>query len=67
VRTYWTDAPVGQVVGPGLPARAAGGPVRGLHSRRPLKLLKVLPLAKGMFGPYREQLEAAGRADLLNA
>jgi hypothetical protein len=24
-------------------------------------------MAKGMFGPYREQLAAAGRADLLNA
>ena len=31
------------------------------------KLLKILPLAKGMFGPYREHLEAAGRTDLLSA
>jgi hypothetical protein len=48
-----------------LPVALAKGQVR---AKGPVaKLLKVLPLAKGMFGPYREQLEASGRADLLDA
>jgi hypothetical protein len=48
-----------------LPVALAKGQVR---AKGPVaKLLTVLPMAKGMFGPYREQLAAAGRADLLNA
>jgi hypothetical protein len=48
-----------------LPVALAKGDVR---AKGPVaKLLKVLPLAKGMFGPYREQLESAGREDLLTA
>lgn len=53
---------LGKVV---LPVALAKGQVR---AKGPVaKLLKVLPLAKGMFGPYRESLEAAGRRDLLDA
>jgi hypothetical protein len=48
-----------------LPVALAKGEVR---AKGPVaKLLKILPLAKGMFGPYREQLESAGRTDLLSA
>ena len=48
-----------------LPVALAKGQVR---AKGPVaKLLTVLPLAKGLFGSYREQLEAAGRTDLLNA
>jgi hypothetical protein len=48
-----------------LPVALAKGQVR---AKGPVaKLLTVLPLAKGMFGPYREQLAAAGRMDLLSA
>jgi hypothetical protein len=48
-----------------LPVALAKGQVR---AKGPVaKLLTVLPLAKGMFGPYRDQLEAAGRRDLLSA
>jgi hypothetical protein len=51
---------LGKVV---LPVALAKGQVR---AKGPVaKLLKVLPLAKGMFGPYRERLETDGRADLL--
>jgi hypothetical protein len=53
---------LGKVV---LPVALAKGQVR---AKGPVaKLLKVLPLAKGLFGPYRESLEAAGRTDLLDA
>lgn len=53
---------LGKVV---LPVALAKGQVR---AKGPVaKLLKVLPLAKGLFGPYRESLEAAGRQDLLAA
>jgi hypothetical protein len=53
---------LGKVV---LPVALAKGDVR---AKGPVaKLLKMLPLAKGMFGPYRARLEAAGRSDLLNA
>jgi hypothetical protein len=53
---------LGKVV---LPVALAKGEVR---AKGPVaKLLTILPLAKGMFGPYREQLEAAGRTDLLSA
>lgn len=31
------------------------------------KILKLIPAAKSLFGPYREMLEKDGRADLLNA
>ncbi|WP_232663726.1 sterol carrier protein [Pseudonocardia sp. TRM90224] len=52
---------LGKVV---LPVALAKGQVR---AKGPVaKLLKVLPLAKGMFAPYREHLEAQGRADLLD-
>jgi len=52
---------LGKVV---LPVALAKGQVR---AKGPVaKLLKVLPLAKGLFGPYRESLEAAGRKDLLD-
>lgn len=48
-----------------LPVALAKGHVR---AKGPVaKLLKVLPLAKGLFGPYRESLTAAGRTDLLEA
>jgi hypothetical protein len=53
---------LGKVV---LPVALAKGQVR---AKGPIaKLLKVLPLAKGLFGPYKESLEKAGRADLLQA
>jgi hypothetical protein len=53
---------LGKVV---LPVALAKGQVR---AKGPVaKLLKVLPLAKSLFGPYRESLEAAGRRDLLDA
>ncbi|MHA6792675.1 sterol carrier protein [Pseudonocardia bannensis] len=53
---------LGKVV---LPVALAKGQVR---AKGPVaKLLKVLPLAKGLFGPYKDHLESAGRADLLNA
>ncbi|MCW0212359.1 MAG: SCP2 sterol-binding domain-containing protein [Pseudonocardia sp.] len=53
---------LGKVV---LPVALAKGQVR---AKGPVAtLLKVLPLAKGLFGPYRESLEAKGRADLLSA
>lgn len=53
---------LGKVV---LPVALAKGQVR---AKGPVaKLLKVLPLAKQLFGPYRERLEAAGRKDLLDA
>jgi hypothetical protein len=48
-----------------LPVALARGQVR---AKGPVsKLLTVLPLAKGMFGPYREHLQASGRVDLLEA
>jgi hypothetical protein len=48
-----------------LPVALAKGEVR---AKGPVaKLLKVLPLAKGMFGPYRAHLQESGRTDLLNA
>jgi hypothetical protein len=48
-----------------LPVALAKGQVR---AKGPVaKLLKVLPLAKGMFGPYKASLEQAGRKDLLDA
>jgi hypothetical protein len=48
-----------------LPVALAKGQVR---AKGPVaKLLKVLPLAKQMFGPYKQHLESAGRADLLEA
>ncbi|GAA5129981.1 sterol carrier protein [Pseudonocardia adelaidensis] len=48
-----------------LPVALAKGQVR---AKGPVaKLLTVLPMAKGLFGPYRQHLEAAGRADLLSA
>ena len=31
------------------------------------KLLKLLPLVKQLFGPYKAKLEAEGRDDLLKA
>jgi hypothetical protein len=53
---------LGKVV---LPVALAKGQVR---AKGPVsKLLTVLPLAKGLFGPYRESLERAGRQDLLTA
>lgn len=53
---------LGKVV---LPVALAKGQVR---AKGPVaKLLTVLPLAKGLFGPYRAQLVAAGRHDLLDA
>jgi hypothetical protein len=53
---------LGKVV---LPVALAKGQVR---AKGPIaKLLKVLPLAKGLFGPYRERLEKDGRTDLLTA
>jgi hypothetical protein len=48
-----------------LPVALAKGQVR---AKGPVaKLLKVLPLAKGMFGPSKASLEQAGRKDLLDA
>ncbi len=53
---------LGKVV---LPVALAKGDVR---AKGPIaKVLKLLPLAKGMFGAYKQQLETAGRSDLLNA
>ncbi|GAA4547842.1 sterol carrier protein [Pseudonocardia xishanensis] len=53
---------LGKVV---LPVALAKGHVR---AKGPVAtLLKVLPLAKGLFGPYRASLEEKGRSDLLNA
>ncbi|GAA1878613.1 SCP2 sterol-binding domain-containing protein [Pseudonocardia ailaonensis] len=53
---------LGKVV---LPVALAKGQVR---AKGPVaKLLKVLPLAKGLFGPYRGMLEEKGRTDLLAA
>lgn len=53
---------LGKVV---LPVALAKGHVR---AKGPVtKLLKVLPLAKQLFGPYRERLAADGRTDLLEA
>ncbi|MGH3616369.1 MAG: sterol carrier protein [Pseudonocardia sp.] len=53
---------LGKVV---LPVALAKGQVR---TKGPVaKLLKMLPLTKGLFGPYRARLEAAGRSDLLDA
>lgn len=48
-----------------LPVAMAKGQVR---AKGPVpKLLKMLPLAKPMFGPYREHLKTVGRTDLLEA
>lgn len=53
---------LGKVV---LPVALAKGQVR---AKGPVaKLLKVLPLAKGLFAPYRQSLEEKGRTDLLAA
>lgn len=53
---------LGKVV---LPVALAKGQVR---AKGPVaKLLKVLPLAKGLFGPYKASLEEKGRTDLLAA
>jgi hypothetical protein len=53
---------LGKVV---LPVALAKGQVR---AKGPVaKLLKVLPLAKGLFGPYKASLEEKGRTDLLDA
>ncbi|MBC3189685.1 sterol carrier protein [Pseudonocardia sp. C8] len=53
---------LGKVV---LPVALAKGDVR---AKGPVsKLLKLLPLAKQLFGPYRERLAAEGRDDLLKA
>ncbi|WP_181783707.1 sterol carrier protein [Pseudonocardia pini] len=53
---------LGRVV---LPVALAKGQVR---AKGPVaKLLTVLPLAKGLFGPYRASLEAKDRTDLLDA
>lgn len=53
---------LGKVV---LPVALAKGEVR---AKGPVsKLLKLLPLAKQLFGPYRRKLEADGREDLLKA
>lgn len=53
---------LGKVV---LPVALAKGQVR---AKGPVaKLLKVLPLAKGLFGPYKAMLEEKGRSDLLAA
>lgn len=47
-----------------LPVAMARGQVR---AKGPVpKLLKMLPLAKPLFGPYREHLAAQGRTDLLD-
>ncbi|WP_300017005.1 sterol carrier protein [Pseudonocardia sp.] len=48
-----------------LPVALAKGQVR---AKGPVaKLLKVLPLAKQLFGPYRELVASKGRSDLLEA
>lgn len=53
---------LGKVV---LPVALAKGDVR---AKGPIsKLLKLLPVAKQLFGPYRAKLEADGRHDLLAA
>jgi hypothetical protein len=53
---------LGKVV---LPVALAKGQVR---AKGPVaKLLKVLPLAKSLFGPYKAMLEEKGRSDLLAA
>lgn len=53
---------LGKVV---LPVALAKGDVR---AKGPVaKLLKVLPLAKQLFGPYKLSLERNGRDDLLRA
>jgi hypothetical protein len=53
---------LGKVV---LPVAMAKGDVR---AKGPVsKLLKLLPLAKQLFGPYKAKLEAEGRDDLLKA
>ena len=53
---------LGKVV---VPVALAKGQIR---AKGPVaKLLKLLPLAKRMFVPYREQLAAAGRTDLLDS
>ncbi|MCE3552548.1 sterol carrier protein [Pseudonocardia sp. RS11V-5] len=53
---------LGKVV---LPVALAKGQVR---AKGPVaKLLKVLPLAKSLFGPYKAMLEEKGRGDLLAA
>jgi hypothetical protein len=53
---------LGKVV---LPVALAKGDVR---AKGPVaKLLKMLPLAKQLFGPYKQDLEERGRQDLLSA
>ncbi|MDQ4116070.1 MAG: sterol carrier protein [Actinomycetota bacterium] len=53
---------LGKVV---LPVALAKGDVR---AKGPVaKLLKMLPLAKQLFGPYKQNLEERGRHDLLTA
>jgi SCP-2 sterol transfer family. len=53
---------LGKVV---LPVALARGEVR---AKGPVaKVLKLLPLAKGLSEPYRQLLADAGRADLINA
>lgn len=53
---------LGKVV---LPVALAKGDVR---AKGPVaKLLKMLPLAKQLFGPYKQDLEQRGRQDLLAA
>lgn len=53
---------LGKVV---LPVAMGKGDVR---AKGPVsKLLKLLPTAKQLFGPYRQKLEADGRDDLLKA
>lgn len=53
---------LGKVV---LPVALAKGDVR---AKGPVaKLLKVLPLAKQLFGPYKQNLQERGRDDLLAA
>lgn len=53
---------LGKVV---LPVALAKGDVR---AKGPVsKLLKLLPMAKKLFGPYQAKLEADGREDLLKA
>lgn len=53
---------LGKVV---LPVALAKGDVR---AKGPVaKLLKMLPLAKQLFGPYQRELEQRGRQDLLAA
>lgn len=48
-----------------LPVALAKGDVR---AKGPVsKVLKLLPMAKQLFGPYRAKLEADGRDDLLKA